>query len=179
MYLLTQLQEPDPDYGEDDNVGMDSDASTDYLWGYAVPYQRYVANTSRSPIGLVQHAKSKLLETPYTKQDRKVLGPVIDELIRRNIIRKFGKKNTPSDPRDIQDVITDFLIKILAHTKEQLELLEDFSNLCEVQFVLTVPTIWSPQSSRVLQTAMEAAVWATKFGALNHGGIDNLFIIGT
>jgi hypothetical protein len=156
---------------------MDDDESTLFLWGYAVSYQQYVANTTRNPLGLVKCAKSKLLGTEYTEEDRTRIVPILDELIRRNIIQRYGEKPGVFDPQDVQDVITDFLTQLFIHTKNQLIILHGFSDACSVQFVMTVPTIWSPQSSRILQTCMESAIRASGFGRLGHGCIDNLFII--
>jgi len=69
-----------------------------------------------------------------------VLAPILDNMIKKDIVRKYGPVGKISS-RDIQDVITDFLIHVFQHTKRQLELLHGFSYLCHVQFVLTVPTI--------------------------------------
>lgn len=77
-----------------------------------------------------------------------------------------------------KDVITDFMVKILEHTRKQLETLENYnSNNCSVSFALTVPTIWSARSSRILQFALEDAIKTTGFGNLTQGSVDNLFVV--
>ena len=136
-----------------------------------------MGNTNRDQLGLIKHAKSNLLTSAYTVQDRTILGPKLDAMISKGIVRKYGKRSSPIGPRDTQDVIADFLTEVFEHTKNQLSLLHGFSNQCPVQFVLTVPTIWSPQSSRILQAAMQDALRATEFGIESKGAIENLFII--
>jgi hypothetical protein len=46
-----------------------------------------------------------------------------------------------------------------------------------VEFVVTVPTIWSQEASRILQFCVEAAIQVTEFGELKNGSVDNLFLI--
>ena len=166
----------DDEIDDNDFSGMDDDQSPDYLWGYEVSYQQYTANTSRSSKGRVKCSKSWLLDTVYTKDDRKILGPILDGLIDRNIIRKFGNKKSP-DLQDVTDVIADFLTSVYKHFKERMIILYGFSDQWLVDFVATVPTIWSPKASRVLQTAMAAAIQRSGVGNLGNGSIDNLFII--
>jgi hypothetical protein len=135
-----------------------------------------MANTSRDHIGLVRHAKSRLLDTSYTENDRLKLDPQLQALIDKGIIRRYGKEDS-IESRDVQDVIADFLAKVFEHTKSQLTLLHGFSDRCPVQFVITVPTIWSPQSSRILQASMQDALEIVEFGLGNEGVIKDLFII--
>jgi hypothetical protein len=162
-----------------DNPDMDNDESTEYLWGYQVPFQRYRANTTRNEIRRIERPKLMLVNSRYsrhTQDDRDKLRPRLNHLIEKGLIRKCGKKDQPN-PHDVQDVIADFLIKVFAHTKQQLVENEGFTDESLVEFVLTVPAIWSPNSSRVLQYAVEAAIKATGFGTLGHGSVENLFII--
>lgn len=154
---------------------LDDNASTTFLWGYEVPYQRYRASTTRAENRLIERPKLMLVNSIHTKDDRERLRPRLDHLIKTGIIRKHGK-NTP-DVRDVQDAITDFLVEVFKHTMQQLVENEEFTQECLVSFVLTVPVIWSPKSSRVLQHAVEAAIEVTGFGTLGHGSVDNLFII--
>ena len=154
---------------------LDDNLSPTYLWGYEVPYQRYRANPARDENRHIERPKLMLVNSTYTKEDRERLRPRLDNLIKMGIIRKYGK-NEP-DARDAQDAITDFLVEVFKHTMQQLVENEGFSKECPVSFVLTVPVIWSPKSSRVLQYAVEEAIEATGFGTLGHGSVDNLFII--
>lgn len=157
-------------------AGVDSDESKEFLWGYSVSYQRYNAHTIRNPMRRIEHAKLMLVKTPYTNNERTELRRKLNHLINRRIIRKYGKRSEP-DVRDVRDVITDFLIKVFQHTKQQLIIHEDYSDCCPVEWVITVPTIWSSEASRVLQFAVEAAIDATGLGRLKDGSVDNLFII--
>jgi hypothetical protein len=96
-------------------------------------------------------------------------------MVKRGIIRKYGKRNEP-DPRDLKDIIADFLTKVLEHTKQQLAIHEEFTEGCCVEFVVTVPTIWSPEASRILQFSVAAAIQTTRFGTVCDGSIDNLLV---
>jgi len=167
------------DIYEDENIEpsvMDSDDSKEFLWGYSVSYQRYNAHTTRNSMRRIKHAKLMLVQTPYTKDERTELRRKVNHLINRKIIRKYGKRSEP-DVRDVRDLITDFLIKVFRHTKEQLTIYEDFSDQSSVEFVISVPTIWSSEGSRVLQVCVETAIDATGLGRLKDGSVDNLFII--
>lgn len=58
-------------------------------------------------------------------------------------------------------------------TGRSLPFEDDFT----IGYTLTVPTIWSPGASRVLQSAMEDGIQMSGLGRLSHSSIDNLFII--
>lgn len=156
---------------------LDHEASLEFLWGYEVPYQRFREYSTRNSDRHIERAKLMLVSSKHTVKDRQRLRPQLNRLIDAGIIRKFGKREEP-DARDAQDIIADFLIPVLRHTHEQLVKFEDFhSSNCSVLFALTVPTIWSSKSSRVLQYALEDAIKITGFGTLGHGSVDNLFVV--
>jgi hypothetical protein len=155
---------------------VDAAESKDTFYGYSVPYQQYTRNCDRIQLTLVKNAKSMLLDTSHTEQDRNALGPIFQKLLERKLIRKYGKRGQ-SDPRDVQDVITDQLVYFFSHTKKELILNHGFSDLCEVQFVFNVPVIWSPFSSRILQCCIEEAIKQTEFGTLENESINNLLIV--
>ena len=162
-----------------DESAMDTDESPSYLWGYEVPYQRYRANSTRNPKRHIERPKLMLIKpSSYTEGDRRRLRPCLNALIEDGIIRKYGDRHEPR-VRDIQDVVTDFLVRIFHHTKKQLIEHENFTEDCPVSLVLTtpVPSIWGPRASRVMQCAMEEAMVTTGFGTMEHGSVDNLFII--
>ncbi|ESZ94881.1 hypothetical protein SBOR_4757 [Sclerotinia borealis F-4128] len=125
--------------------------------------QQYKENISRDPKSRVKRSKLRLVQTPYTLDDRVELLEIIEGLIHDKLIRKHGSKYSP-DTRDVLDIFTDFLVKVLQHTKKQLIQLNNFSDGSVVEFALTVPTIWSPNASRILQTALQTAARAVKFG---------------
>lgn len=157
---------------------MEDELSVDFLWGYGVPYQMYKANSTRSQRRLVKRAKLMLVETEYTNEDRKVLRGTLTGLLKEGIIRRHGKRSKAEpDMWDAIDPISDYLVKVLQHTKEQLKLLHRFTDQTPVDFVMTVPTVWSPEASRVLQTSVKAAVQATTFGKPGGTTADNIFLI--
>ena len=155
---------------------QDGEESTKYLWGYEVPYQRYRANSARDEVRLIERPKLMLVTTPHTKEDRVRLQPRLNHLLERGIIRKYGRRHTPN-ARDVQDTISDFLVEVFRHTKQELIAKEGLTEQSKVSFVLTVPVIWSPRSSRILQYAVDTAIRETGLGTLGHGSADNLFII--
>lgn len=161
---------------QNDCTAVCSDDSTEFLWGYPVSYHRYHLNTPRNPRTLVQRPKLMMINTEYTKEDRRQLCQQVQYLVKNKIIRKYGKRKTP-DVRDVRDIITDFLVKVFEHTKEQLQIYENFSDDCPVEFVLAVPTIWSSQASRILQLSVEAAIRASSFGKLVNNSLMNVFIV--
>ncbi|KAH8748526.1 hypothetical protein BGZ57DRAFT_835412 [Hyaloscypha finlandica] len=158
----------DPGQGGDDLARL--------FWGYEVPYKKYVELAPRSEHRRIEHVKSMLLRAEYAHDDQREIRPRIDRLIAEKIIRKFGTTDVP-ESQDAQDLITDFLVPVLRHTRHQLIKHEGLTDQCSISFVLTVPLIWDATSLRILQTAMEAAIRETKFGTLRHGSVDNLFII--
>lgn len=155
--------------------GCNCAESTRYIWGYDVFNARYHEFISRDVHTRIERSKSMLVRSSYTQDDRDVLRASLDHLLELQLIRKYGKKEVPI-PRDIQDVISDFLTEVLTHTGQQLAQFAGLTKKCPVSFVITVPVIWSPHSSRVFQCAMEDAIQHSGFGDLRHGKIDNLYI---
>jgi hypothetical protein len=154
----------------------ESDEFGHYLWGYEVPNALYLDNITRDPNLRLERMKSMLVRSEYLNDDKAALRTRLDFLIDKKLIRKYGKKEVPI-PRDVQDAIADFLTQVLKHTGKQLAVHEDLTSECPVTFVATVPVIWSPLSSRVLQYAMEEAIKNSGFGTtLGNGSIDNLYI---
>jgi len=150
--------------------------STEFYWGYTVSLKRYQEPIMRDASLLVQRPKLMLLGTAYTEGDRRTLRSQITRLVNHGIIRKYGKKREP-DVRDVRDVITDFLTKVFQHTRNYLARREGYFKGCPVEFVITVPTVWTQEASRILQFSVEAAIKATEFGCLQNGSVDNLFLI--
>ncbi|KAJ5054792.1 uncharacterized protein L3040_001056 [Drepanopeziza brunnea f. sp. 'multigermtubi'] len=156
----------------------DDEDFSKFLWGYEVPYHKYEENAARprDEIRCIERPKLMLVDTAHTQEDRDRLRPKLDHLISQGLIQKYGKRYSPNE-RDVQDTISDFLIEVFQHTKKQLMETEGLTEECQVSFVMTVPAIWSPRSSRILQYAMEAAIRTTGLGTLGYGSVDNLFII--
>ncbi|KAF7955544.1 hypothetical protein EAE96_004470 [Botrytis aclada] len=153
-------------YAEDKNAESGGDESSEFLWGYQVHHQQYIENISRNTATRVKRSKLHLVPTAYTHDDRVELLRSMEILIDNGIIRKHGSKDEP-DARDVLDIFTDFLVKVLNHTKEQLTQLHNFSSHSVVEFALTVPIIWSPNASRILQNALQTAARLVKFGNIS------------
>ncbi|KAE8441601.1 hypothetical protein EG329_004650 [Mollisiaceae sp. DMI_Dod_QoI] len=156
--------------------GADDDDSPDFLWGFQCPYQRYTAHTTRSVERHVERPKLMLVNTEHTKADRERLRPLLGHLIDSKIIRKHGKPGSPVSYLDLQDVITDFFVVLLQHTRQELIERENYTDDCQVRFALTIPVVYSNKSSRVVQWALEEAIRITGFGTLTERNIDNLFL---
>jgi hypothetical protein len=84
-----------------DARGFDSDKSREFLWGYAVSYQRYAARTTRNPMRLIQHAKLLLVKTTHMKDEREEIRCRLNHLLNQKIIRKYGSRSEP-DVRDVR-----------------------------------------------------------------------------
>lgn len=150
---------------QQERLRLYGDENSEFFWGYQVHHQQYRENIPRDTSTRLKRSKLRLIETSYTKDDRLELAHIIEGLIRNRIIRKHGCKYSP-DTRDVLDILTDFMVKVLQHTKEQLIQLHDFSCDSVVEFALTVPTIWSPSASRILQSALQTAARVVEFGDL-------------
>lgn len=118
-----------------------------------------------------------LLDTKHTHKDRERLDPQLQHLIDKKMIRKHGKLDSLPGFRDVQDIITDYLVPVLQHTRRELIKRERYTDKCSVMFALTVPTIWSLKSSRVLQYALEEAIRITGFGTLTDRSVESLCVI--
>ncbi|TAQ88600.1 hypothetical protein B7494_g3060 [Chlorociboria aeruginascens] len=162
-----------------DENAANYDNTSKYLWGYAVPRHQFrtdLAIGGRSSLRLIKRAKLMLVDTSYTGEEKVRLRRKIDQLVKQGMILNYSMKDKP-DSRDVIDIITDFLVKALGHTKKQLELLEGLTDKCEVEYALTVPAVWTPEASRILQTATRAAIRATGFGNSKDGIVDDIFIV--
>jgi hypothetical protein len=153
----------------------EEDRLKDAYFGYEAVYQRYTAGNSRDLVLWVERAKSRLFTTPHTESDRKKVELQLHHLIQKGIIRKYGSTRD-SDVRDVRDVITDLLVKLLQHTKKWLEDVEGFYEECPVEWVLAVPTTWSAMASEVMKVSMEDAIRITGIGKQEDGVPINLVI---
>ena len=149
---------------------------TEYLWGYGAQYQKYRSSTDRDVMGHIDRPKLLLMDTKFTHADRKRLRPRLKYLIEHGVVRKRRDSNTIVQTEMI-DILTDYFVKLLGHSKQQLIEREGYTHECPVAFSLTLPSVWSAQSSRVLQAAVLAAIKATEFGALVNGCLENVFLV--
>ncbi|KUJ10085.1 uncharacterized protein LY89DRAFT_597110 [Mollisia scopiformis] len=156
---------------------QNSEASSEDLWGYECPYQKYCAHSTRSKDRYVERPKLMLLTSEHTRADRERLGPILQHLIDKRNIRKYGKAGSRPGARDIQDVVLDFFVPVLLHTRRELIKRDRYTDDCHVLFALTVPINWQPRSSRILQLALEEAIRLTGFGTLKDRSVTNLFVV--
>jgi len=75
------------------------------------------------------------------------------------------------------DLIADYLAQLLQHTKKRLIDSEGYTDTSTVEFVLCVPAVWKAEAIRQMEIALTTAVANTGLGKLQHGSIDNLFIV--
>ena len=125
---------------------------------------------------VIDRPKLMLVNTKHTEGDRKTLRPRFKCLIELSTIRKHGDGNAIVW-EDVYDVMIDFFVKGLEHTKQQLIEREGLTDDWPVSFALTVPVVWDAHSSRLLQAAVQEAVRLTSFGTLVNGSMENVFIV--
>jgi len=156
---------------------MDDGPSIDFYWGFAV-WTHLAANSTRSKLTLVKHAKSRLLASAYSQVISASLDSTFNELLKRKLIRKRGKRNIP-DARDAEDVFVDFLTPAFRHAKQYLIDHHRYSDEDPIRVMMTVPvpTLWSPQSSRVLQSAIETSIRAAELAGPQNQNMERFYII--
>ncbi|CZS90876.1 uncharacterized protein RAG0_01758 [Rhynchosporium agropyri] len=160
---VKNIRAPDPRDGASPTLSHKKTPA--HIWGYEAYHQKYAGDMEYSQMGHVQRAKLTLVNTKHTLDDRKKVLLQLEDLIQKGAIRKHGSTDNVV-LSDVQDVITDFLVYVLVHTKQELREREEFTDDCQISFALSVPTIWSPQSSRILQTCMQEAINMANFGSL-------------
>ena len=149
----------------DEENDTDHEGQKGYFWGYGVQSQFRFPDANLNQDRRIARSKLILAESEQTAVVRIELSHILGRLKRRKIIKYDF------------DVISDFLVEVFKHTKRQLELHYNFNGSCAVEFVLCVPAIWTQKASRIMQTAMETAIRSSRFGLLENGGVNNLFIV--
>jgi hypothetical protein len=131
----------------------------DFVWGYGIQKEIY---EDMDPTKFNRIARSKLLldNSPHTQRVRDELEPVLQRLKEGKII----KEN--------EDVISDFLANLFEHAKAQLKTHHGYTDSTPIEHVLCVPTIWSGEACRKMQTAMGIATRKANFGTA-----ENLFLV--
>lgn len=74
--------------------------------------------------------------------------------------------------KNVRDVIRDYLVEILLHTKSHLVKHESFKETSKVELVLSVPAGWPLKASWALQEILSSAVETVRFG----DGFDLFFV---
>jgi hypothetical protein len=131
----------------------------DFVWGYGIQKEIY---EDMDPTKFNRIARSKLMldNSPHTQRVRDELGPVLQRL-------KKGKTI-----KEDEDVISDFLANLFEHAKTQLKTHHGLTDSTPIEHVLCVPTIWSGEACRKMQTAMDIATRKADFGTA-----ENLFLV--
>ena len=138
---------------------------SEFLWGYSL--QRKCGNdlTILDPTLRIARPKLILDHSLLTADIRADLHNGIKILKEKRCIRK-----------DI-DVITDFLTRLLQHTKFYLMNYHNFDESMPVEFVICVPVAWEQPACRKMQMAVTQAVQRANFSQLSNSSIQNMFMI--
>ena len=151
---------------EEDSVKNGNATSDSFFWGFGV--QRQLKGTDIPKDNTRRIARFKLMLDEKSEDTEQIRGELLTtfKALKR---MKLIKENT--------DVVTDYLEKLFTHTKNELQLTEGFDGSGPIEFVLCVPAIWTTKACRIMQTAMAKAVLRSGLGNLEHGNLNDLFII--
>ncbi|EXJ61551.1 hypothetical protein A1O7_01979 [Cladophialophora yegresii CBS 114405] len=135
------------------------------FWGYGVQDQLLEADYNTDHSRHLSRFKLILDKSPHTEKVRNGLSKSC------SILKKMLLINEDTD------LIADYLAQLLQHTKTRLIDSEGYTDASTVEFVLCVPAVWKAEAIRQMQIALTAAIANTCLGKLQHGTIDNLFIV--
>jgi hypothetical protein len=167
----------DPSSSEDDfegarNQDYERNSSVDSIrrskpqyWGFGVQKQLKMMDIPRHEARRLSRFKLMLDRNEATITVRAGLAPIIQNLIKRKII----KKDT--------DIFAQFLTQLLHHTKSELQKSRQLVDGMPIEFVVCVPAKWPSKGCRVMQTAMKIAVEESGLGNESSNSACNLFII--
>jgi hypothetical protein len=146
------------------SVSTTSTATPWLYWGYGVQHQVVRAS------GQFDHSKRlarfKLL-LDESESTRKARAP-LQETCRRLSMAGLIETDT--------DLIAHYLEQLFRHTRDRLARVGCTPNSC-VEFVLCVPAAWKGKACRRMHAAMKQAIYKSGFGRLQHGSVNNLFIV--
>ena len=138
----------------------------DLVWGYGV--HKGIEDVDRLGDSRRRLARFKLMldsDSEHTRELRETLSQS----------GKFLKNQGLISTTD--QIISDYLEKLLRHTKTKLIEIENLRPHSPVEFVITVPNIWSVGANIVMHDAMASAIERSGLGKLEKGSIDNLYLI--
>lgn len=122
----------------------------EYFWGYnAVRKRKGFLAARNSVVGRCPYPKLLLIDANEKDQARLDL---------MNTLATIGKTD--------MDLIKDYILHIIKHTKEQLTELHGYNDTCAVELVLCVPAGWSPTARRTLQEIMGQVAEEAQFGSI-------------
>ena len=140
----------------------------DIAWGYGVQsmmqHKDCLANTD------AKISKFKLMldseDRSITHETREQVNKICSILKRERVIT------------DRTQVISDYLTKLLSHTKARLEATRSLTSDTNLDFVICVPNIWREQALRTMHNVTATAIKSSGLGDLiDSRTIDNLFIV--
>jgi len=135
------------------------------FWGYGVQDQLLEADYNTDHSRHLSRFKLILDKSTHTEKVRNGLSKSC------SILKKMLLINEDTD------LIADYLAQLLQHTKRRLIDSEGYTDTSTVEFVLCVPAVWKAEAIRQMQIALTTAVANTGLGKLQHGSIDDLFIV--
>ncbi|KAE8149926.1 hypothetical protein BDV25DRAFT_119620 [Aspergillus avenaceus] len=148
------------DYMDEDNGAIDR-----YYWGYTVSQKLSEPDISMELSRRIARSKLLLDLSEHTRYIRQLLKNTVNDLCRGKLVR------------DETDVIADYLAHLFLHTKSQMSVAYQYNEACPVEFVLTVPAMWTERARRIMQNAMTRALRDSGFIRGIRYDIDNLFIV--
>ena len=135
------------------------------FWGYGVQDQLLEADYNTDHSRHLSRFKLILDKSTHTEKIRNGLSKSCSMLKKMLLINE-----------DV-DLIADYLTQLLQHTKKRLIDTEGLTDNSTVELVLCVPAVWKAEAIRQMEIALTKAVANTGVGKLQHGSIDNLFIV--
>jgi hypothetical protein len=161
-------EEIDPMFAPPTVQGSSRPIPPTLYWGYEV--QRQLGqpdgpNPNDAAQRHIKKAKLLLYESESTASCRAGLSEAICYLQDKKLIKHR------------EDVITDFLTKLLCHTKNQLEKKHSFDENCDPEFVLCVPPAWGLKSTRIMYSSMNTAIARAGFMIDRGQAINSVFLV--
>jgi hypothetical protein len=125
-------------------------ANGKHYWGYDAFDKRVYGHIPEgSIVGAGFCPKIVLSRSTDTENGRQEL---------RDALMAIGKEET--------EIVTDYLVEVLQHTKNQLESSESYNDTCDVELILCVPAAWDAADRRGWQEIMGEASRRACFGSI-------------
>ena len=141
---------------------------THVVWGYGIQRALIEHRNLGTPVGHLTKFKL-MLDNQSDNEDIQSLREALEDKLTGLKDAKMVKKR--------EHIIADYLTQLLQHAKK--ELVEKYQLLPDshVEFVLSVPNIWTGHACRVMHDAMAKAVNTVGLGPADEDCIDELFIV--
>ena len=135
------------------------------FWGYGVQDQLLEADYNTDHSRHLSRFKLILDKSTHTEKLRNGLSNSCSMLKKMLLINEDT------------DLIADYLTLLLQHTKKKLIESDGYCDSSSVELVLCIPAVWKAEAIRQMEIALTTAVANSGLGKLQHGSIDNLFIV--